>query len=68
MLRERALTAIATFDGMPYDLTLVNGSITVTAIPVTAIPEPGSLALASLAALLASTAIWLQKRSANHSL
>jgi hypothetical protein len=55
-----ALTAIATFDGMPYDVTLVSGSITVAAIP-----EPGSFALVGLVTLLASAAAVIHKRSGN---
>jgi hypothetical protein len=61
-----ALTAIATFDGMPYDVTLTGGSITVAAIP-----EPGAFVLVGLAAIVSlvfSTAAWLHKRSTNRSL
>jgi hypothetical protein len=57
-----SLTAIAIFGGMPYDVTLSGGSITVAAIP-----EPGSFALLGLVALvtlLASTAACLHNRSA----
>jgi hypothetical protein len=54
------------FDGMPYNVTLSGGSITVAAIP-----EPGSFALVGLVALvtlIASIAAWLHKRSANRSI
>jgi len=54
-----ALTAIATFDGTPYDVTLEGGSITVTAIP-----EPDAFALL---ALVAPSAAWLHKHFAGRS-